>query len=155
GDALVNVEPAADPDPAAFDADRDLRRQRLGERGRVPRIVELDLSPAVVDLLAEVAVAADERYGDQRQIEIGRGAERVAREHAQAAAVSRDLRAERDLHREVADAAAIEERRQRARGQHLGALRVGETLAAADEGDILVSASASRSARRGLVGTRA
>ena len=54
-------------------------------------------------MLAEKALAVEQRDADDRQAQVGHRAERVAGEHAEAAAVSRDRRVERDLHREVGD----------------------------------------------------
>src|SRR5690606_19216301 len=64
-----------------------------------------------VDLLAKIALPAHERHGDHRYLEIGRRAQRVAGQHAEAAAVRRDGGLERDLHREIADPPARQEMR--------------------------------------------
>ena len=57
-----------------------------------------------VEVLAEVPAAVRERDADDRQREIGRRAQRVASENAQASAVGGQRLLEGDLHREVRDA---------------------------------------------------
>jgi hypothetical protein len=58
-----------------------------------------------VDLLVEVALPADQRDEHHRQAEIGRGPGRIACKDPKAAGIGVHLRPERDLHREIGDAA--------------------------------------------------
>jgi hypothetical protein len=57
------------------------------------------------NVLAKEPLAVQQRHGDDRHTEVGRRSQRVACQHPQAAAVSRHLRPQAYLHREISDAA--------------------------------------------------
>ena len=71
---------------------------------RVPGLRPFDLG-AFHDVLAQVALAAGEGDAHQWQREVGGAAQQVPGQDAEAAAVGRDGRLQRDFHREVGDAA--------------------------------------------------
>ena len=58
-------------------------------------------------MLAEVAFAVRQRDRGQRQAHIGGGAQRIPGQHAQAPAIRRELRHDRDFHGEIGDHAAF------------------------------------------------
>src|SRR5205085_10292513 len=64
----------------------------------------LGLIPLVVDVLAEIALAVEQRHSDDGQLEVSSGPERIAGEHAQPATVRGDRLFQADLHREIGDA---------------------------------------------------
>jgi hypothetical protein len=70
----------------------------------------LDLPTRRIDALAKVAFPAHERHADEGDLQIRRGAQRVAGEHAETAAVSRDLAPQRNLHRKIRNALLRKER---------------------------------------------
>jgi hypothetical protein len=76
-----------------------VQRQSLGIEHRVG----LELPPVQRERLAEVAGAVEQADGDQRDAEVRRGLEVVAREHAEAAGVVREHLRDAELHREVPD----------------------------------------------------
>jgi hypothetical protein len=103
--AGIDIEPGAHPDRTRRHFHRD-----HGVLGRVPPVRRLDLAALGVELLAEVAGAADQRDEDDRQQQIRAGAHGVAGQHAEAARVRVHLRPDRDLHREIGDARACQKR---------------------------------------------
>jgi len=52
-------------------------------------------------MLAEIAVAVDERHRHHRRPQIGSGTQSVTRQHSQAAAIRRHVGVQRDLHGKV------------------------------------------------------
>jgi hypothetical protein len=85
----------------------DLDHDGLGDRRErvlgAPRAGALALHAVRAELLGEVALAVGEGDGHDREAQVGRGAERVAGEHAEPAAIGGDSLLEADLHREVRD----------------------------------------------------
>ena len=82
------------------------RARRLGGQQLGGRADVLGVLPAVaVDALAEVRLAVEEPDRDQRQPQVGRALEVVAREHAEAAAVDGQRLVDAELGREVGDRA--------------------------------------------------
>ena len=65
----------------------------------------LGLIARCVEVLLEVALSVEQRDADDRHAQIGGGAQRVAGENTETAAVCGDRLVEGDLHREVGDRA--------------------------------------------------
>ena len=110
------VNPRADFDVPAFDLNDDGCGRALQALLGMPRVGELVLAAVRVDLLHEVAVTMHHGDRDERHAEIGRRAQHIACEHAQASAVRGQCGLECDLHREVGDACG---RRRLFRGRSL------------------------------------
>ncbi len=84
----------------------DLDRDRLADeacRLRVDRLVVLRLSAGRVDALLEIAAAIEQADADDRDAELGRRLQVVAREDAEPARVDRQGRLDSELHAEVGD----------------------------------------------------
>ncbi|MNC84741.1 hypothetical protein D3C83_03070 [compost metagenome] len=106
--AFDHVEPPPDPHLPVLDADGNLCRQWHAAPRGIPFVRVLELAPGPVDLLAKIAFAADQRDADHGDAQVGCRAQGVAREHAEAAAIGGHVGGERDLHREIGDARAVE-----------------------------------------------
>jgi hypothetical protein len=100
---LVHVQPRAHPYIALFDPDADHRSERLSPAVDVPRIRVLDLPAFGVDLLPEVARAAEQRHEHDGKLQIRTRAHGVAREYTETAGVRVDLNPQGELHREIRD----------------------------------------------------
>jgi hypothetical protein len=95
------VAPRGNRDGVAVDLDPGPRLDRLEHRLGRPRGVLLRLRARGVEVLPEVALAVHEGDADERQPQIGRRAQRVARQHAEPPGVGGDVGSQPDLHREV------------------------------------------------------
>jgi hypothetical protein len=102
-DALHLVAPRAHAHVAPLDLHRDLVRHRREALLGAPRGRALLLHAALAEPLREVALAVGEGDGHHRQPQVGRRADGVTREHAEAAAVGGETLLEADLHGEVRD----------------------------------------------------
>src|SRR5690606_36064343 len=89
----------------------DLRRELLGPSGRFPRLGMLDLLPTGSDFLPEVTLAAHQGNADHGDAQVGRRAQRIAGQAPETAAVRGNLRAQPDLHAEVANPLRVQESR--------------------------------------------
>ena len=83
------------------DPDGYLERKRFHERARVEVGVQLFLLAERVYILDEIAALIQERYGNQRDVQVGGGFDMITRQNAKAAAVGRDVFIESDFHAEV------------------------------------------------------
>jgi hypothetical protein len=101
------ARPRPDHDRAALDRHADRRLERTQHRVGLPARRFLALAVLRIDRLHEVAAALQQRHRDGGNPEVGERADGVAGEHAEPARVRRDPRVERDLHREVRDAAVL------------------------------------------------
>ena len=101
GGTFQHVQPRPHPDGAALDLDRDHGVQGCRLALRVPRVRHVVLTARCVQVLPQIAVAADQGDEHHRQPEIGRGPGGVAGEDAEPAAIGRHLRPDRDFHREI------------------------------------------------------
>ncbi len=110
------VQPRPHPDLASLEDDRDLRPERGGVALRRPGIGVLDLLARSRNLLAQIALAADEGDEDRRYAEIGAGARGVPGQNPKPAAIGVHLRPGRDLHGEIGDARAAKKGPDRRRG---------------------------------------
>lgn len=97
------MAPRAELHGATFDRDGDTIGQLFQMLGGPPFRGRFELPSARIDALREVAFAMQQRHRHERQTHVGGSANGIAREHAQAAAVGRQLGVESDLHREVCD----------------------------------------------------
>ena len=98
GDALDFEAPRAKLHVAPFDAHRHACRHLDQRVGRCPRLRGLGLRTVAGQALLEVALPMHERHRDHRQFGVGRRTHRVARQHAQAAAVRWNRFGQADLH---------------------------------------------------------
>ena len=103
GHALHVIAPGADMHRAPFDIDGHARLFLSQPRLWIPGLGVLGLTAVSVEHLTKVAFAVHQRDGGQRQTHVGRGAQRVAGQHTQAAAVGGHAGVNRDLHGKVAD----------------------------------------------------
>src|SRR5687767_4744907 len=91
-DAVDVVNPGGDVDISAAETDTQSHRVALQEALRLPGISRFRLEPLDVEVLAEEALAVEEAYADEWQAEVGSGAQRVARQDTETAAVARHAR---------------------------------------------------------------
>src|SRR5205085_10502003 len=117
--------PGADVHLASFDQHRRARIDWLELLLGAPRDWLLALITLLVEMLLEVALSMQQRHTNHRDRKISGGAERVAGEHPQAAAIGRDGLVERDLHGEIRDHAIGQNRTHQASP----AVGVGELVA--------------------------
>ena len=103
GETLHLVSPGPQLNGAPLDAHGDSHRKLLGEVVDRPRHRLLALTSLRVEALVEVALAVEQAHRDHGHSSVGRGADGVAGQHTQAAAVGGNPRFESDLHREVGD----------------------------------------------------
>jgi hypothetical protein len=94
----MNVQPGAYPHrtPRNFDCDHCVNRHAVC--CRVPPVGRLGLLAIGIDLLAEVAGAADQRDEHDGNLKIGAGPHGIAGQHAEAAGIGVHLRPDGDLH---------------------------------------------------------
>src|SRR6186713_506185 len=104
-DAADGILPGTDVDRPPFDHHARASVDWFEVIFRAPSHGLLGLIAARVEMLFEVSLAMEERDADDRNAEIGSGAQRVTGEHTETAAVRRDRLVERDLHREIRDRA--------------------------------------------------
>ena len=97
------VSPYSGDDRTARDREGDRGGQRFEMIVDPPALRLLVLQPACIEMLAEVALAVEQRDGDHRVRGVGRRPDDIAREHAQSAAVGRHVGGNGDLHRHVSD----------------------------------------------------
>lgn len=88
-------------DDAPFEAERGALGQWLERVFRRPLGKRLRLGTVDGKVLAEVAPSVHERHRDERYAEVGRGANGVAGEHAEASGIGGYRALERKLHGEV------------------------------------------------------
>ena len=94
-------------DRAPFHGNRHSRRLFRAVVCRVPQLHLFSLRAVGVQMLLEISLAVDQRKRRLRNAQVGRRSQRVARQHAEPAGVSRHLRTNRDLHAEVGHLARL------------------------------------------------
>ena len=98
-----HIKPAAHPHLATFQFQRHGGLQPRRVAGGFPVVGMLDLPALRIDLLAEIAGPGHQGDRDHRHADVCRGAQGVACQHPQAAAVGGDIALQGDLHGEIGD----------------------------------------------------